>query len=63
MASSYLSDWTITAQGTSTNHYIKFFPRRWIDITGRNVKEVWNAALRSVIGLVLQRPSLSQVSQ
>ena len=37
------------------------FPRRWLDIYGRKLKEVWEAAVRAVLGLVLLRPGISQV--
>ncbi|KAI0768599.1 hypothetical protein BD413DRAFT_563329 [Trametes elegans] len=36
------------------------FPRRWLDIYGRKLPEVWDAALRAVLGLVLLRPGISQ---
>ncbi|KAI0670210.1 hypothetical protein C8Q78DRAFT_1039662 [Trametes maxima] len=36
------------------------FPRRWLDIYGRKLREVWDAALRAVMGLILLRPGISQ---
>ncbi|KAI0823034.1 hypothetical protein BC628DRAFT_1365542 [Trametes gibbosa] len=36
------------------------FPRRWLDIRGRKLREVWDAALRAVVGLVLLRPGISE---
>lgn len=37
------------------------FPRRWFDIKGNRITEVWEAALRSVVGLVHLRPGISHV--
>lgn len=39
------------------------FPRRWLDIYGRKLHEVWEAALRAAVALVLLRPGISQVRQ
>ncbi|EIW64510.1 uncharacterized protein TRAVEDRAFT_139409 [Trametes versicolor FP-101664 SS1] len=36
------------------------FPRRWLDIYGRKLHEVWEAALRAAVALVLLRPGISQ---
>ncbi|KAI0651544.1 hypothetical protein C8Q79DRAFT_933943 [Trametes meyenii] len=36
------------------------FPRRWLDIYGRKLREVWDTALRAVMGLILLRPGISQ---
>ncbi|KAH9912240.1 uncharacterized protein BXZ73DRAFT_107525 [Epithele typhae] len=36
------------------------FPRRWLDIRGWKLTEVWDAALRAVLALVLLRPGISQ---
>ena len=37
------------------------FPRRWLDIYGRKLQDVWETALRAVLGFVLLRPGISQV--
>ncbi|TBU34929.1 hypothetical protein BD311DRAFT_828299 [Dichomitus squalens] len=37
------------------------FPRRWLDIYGRKLHDVWESALRAVLGLVLLHPGISQV--
>ena len=37
------------------------FPRRWLDIYGRKLDEMWEAALRAVVGQILLRPGISQV--
>lgn len=38
------------------------FPRRWLDIRGVKVPDFWQAALRAVMGLVVFRPGIPQVS-
>ncbi len=40
---------------------VKIFPRRWLDIAGNRVREVWDAAVRSVTALVHSRPGMCQV--
>jgi oxalate---CoA ligase len=37
-------------------------PLRWIDMQGNEIKDVWEAACRAVIGLVMMRPGISEVS-
>ena len=37
-------------------------PRRWLDIYGRKLLDVWEAAMRAVVGAILLRPGISQVS-
>lgn len=61
--------WTVTVYNTesadspgSAERKSMIFPRRWLDIYGRKLSEVWEAALRAVLGLVLLRPGISQVS-
>lgn len=41
---------------------INAFPRRWLDIRGVKVPDFWQAALRAVMGLIIFRPGISQVS-
>ena len=54
--------WTVTVSDVQ-NAIRKslIFPRRWLDLHGRKLEQVWEAALRSVLGLVLLRPGMSQV--
>ncbi|KAI0662526.1 hypothetical protein C8Q70DRAFT_908850 [Cubamyces menziesii] len=35
-------------------------PRRWLDIYGRKLLDVWEAAMRAVVGAILLRPGISQ---
>jgi oxalate---CoA ligase len=41
---------------------INVLPRRWLDLRGIKVRETWRAALRAVIGTIVFRPGISQVS-
>ena len=43
------------------NPTLMIFPRRWLDVYGRKLDEVWEAALRAFLGLVLLHPGISQV--
>lgn len=57
--------WTVTVVGYDPQNAERtqmIFPRRWLDIYGRKLDDGWEAALRSVLGLVLLRPGISQVS-
>ena len=51
--------WTVTV---SEEPRINVVPRRWLDSTGVKVQDTWRAALRAVIGIIVFRPGISQVS-
>lgn len=38
----------------------RVFPRRWIDIRGDRIPNLWAAALRAVLGTLVFRPGISQ---
>ena len=38
-------------------------PRRWIDIDGSQVSEVWEAGLRAFVGMIASRPGITQVCE
>ncbi|TFK57634.1 hypothetical protein OE88DRAFT_1620407 [Heliocybe sulcata] len=57
VSSAHIRQWTVV---TSENPLAKTFPRRWLDISGKRVKEVWEAALRAVMGVVIFRPGIPQ---
>lgn len=59
VSSAYAHHWTVTV---SEDPPTKLFPRRWLDISGTKVSEVWDAALRAVMGQIVFRPGISQVS-
>jgi hypothetical protein len=50
--------WTVTV---SEEPRINVFPRRWLDVRGAKVREIWRAAMRAVIGILVFRPGISQV--
>ena len=54
----FIKYWSITI---SENPLRRVFPRRWLDTEGRKIAEFWEAALRSVLGLIVFRPGISQV--
>ncbi len=70
VASACIRKWTVTISDSqeeepeSTSEPLQksmIFPRRWLDIYGRKLAEMWESALRAVLGLVLLHPGVSQV--
>jgi hypothetical protein len=59
VASSYLRAWTVQI---SAEPMMRIFPRRWIDMTGSKVMDLWEAATRAVMGVLVFHPGLTQVS-
>ncbi|RPD63262.1 hypothetical protein L227DRAFT_544094 [Lentinus tigrinus ALCF2SS1-6] len=54
--------WSVTvSDAQNSDRKSLIFPRRWLDIFGRKLEVVWEAAMRSALGLVLLRPGISQV--
>jgi len=39
---------------------MRTFPRRWLDLAGKTVPDVWESALKAVVGVVAFRPGVSQ---
>lgn len=60
VSSHYLSAWTVVVSEPQ-RALTRVYPRRWVDISGERIPEVWNAALRAVTSVVLQRPGICQV--
>lgn len=58
VSAAYAGSWTVAL---SQSPVFRIFPRRWLDIFGKKVLDVWEAALRAVIGAIVSRPGLSQV--
>lgn|SRR5580698_7382854 len=56
--SAFLEKWTVIV---SECPLTKLHPRRWYDIDGRRIPSCWEAALRSVMGVVIFRPGITQV--
>ncbi|OBZ79916.1 Transcription factor tau subunit sfc3 [Grifola frondosa] len=59
VSAAHIRPWTVmVSEPEGAKNMI--FPRRWLDITGRKMGDVWDAALRAVIGVILLRPGVSQ---
>ncbi|KAJ3559601.1 hypothetical protein NM688_g245 [Phlebia brevispora] len=59
VSSYHVALWSVVVAENNT-HCTRILPRRWLDIDGRNMSEVWDAARRAVIGIVLFHPGISQ---
>jgi hypothetical protein len=59
VSSSHLREWTVTI---SESPRTMIFPRRWFDISGSKIVDVWEAALKAAVGVIKFRPGVSQVS-
>ncbi|TDL28869.1 hypothetical protein BD410DRAFT_738661 [Rickenella mellea] len=59
VSSHYISAWTVVVSEPE-RALTRVYPRRWVDISGERIPEVWNAALRAVTSVVLQRPGVCQ---
>lgn len=55
----HVGPWTVQ---THTEHMNKIFPRRWKDIRGGTIDEVWDAGCRAVMGILFMRPGIALVS-
>lgn len=60
ISAAHIRPWTVCPSGTGGRN-VMLFPRRWIDITGKKISDVWEAALRAVLGIIVLRPGVSQV--
>ena len=59
VCSSQSAPWTVMV---NEEPRINELPRRWLNLSGEKVREMWRAALRAVIGTIVFRPGISQVS-
>ncbi|KAI0786110.1 hypothetical protein C8Q75DRAFT_304194 [Abortiporus biennis] len=58
VSSNYASKWSVAlSSGTESKRVV---PKRWYDIHGRQIGEVWEAALRAVMSIILYKPGVSQ---
>ena len=55
----HIQDWTVLLPG-SPLHLV--FPRRWLNIKGEIMEDIWAAGLRAVVGVLVNRPGIPQVS-
>lgn len=59
VSSAYLNAWAVTI---SENPATRIFPRRWLDIAGLKITDIWEAGLKATIGVIVFRPGISQVT-
>ncbi|KAK0465216.1 uncharacterized protein EV420DRAFT_1759926 [Desarmillaria tabescens] len=57
VSAAHIKTWTVTLP---SEILLNIFPRRWIDVRGTKLVEVWEAALRAAIGVIIFRPGISQ---
>ncbi|KAK0208398.1 hypothetical protein DFS33DRAFT_1303084 [Desarmillaria ectypa] len=57
VSAAHIKTWTVTLL---SEILLNIFPRRWIDVSGVKLVEVWEAALRAAIGVIVFRPGISQ---
>ncbi|KZT22146.1 hypothetical protein NEOLEDRAFT_1138493 [Neolentinus lepideus HHB14362 ss-1] len=57
VSSTQIRHWTVVI---SEDPLVRTFPRRWLDIFGKRVKKIWEAALRAVMSVVILRPGIPQ---
>ncbi|CCA73407.1 hypothetical protein PIIN_07361 [Serendipita indica DSM 11827] len=67
ISSHYLSSYAVwlseeTTEAVQFNTKRLVMPRRWIDLRGRMVISTWKSCVRAVVGLILLRPLVDQVS-
>lgn len=60
VSSQYAGAWSVVIE-QDEQKCVRVFPRRWLDITGRVMSEVWTAACRAVVGTIVFHPNISQV--
>ncbi|KZV74696.1 hypothetical protein PENSPDRAFT_741986 [Peniophora sp. CONT] len=57
VAARHIRPWTVTV---SFEPLSRILPRRWLDIGGRRIPDVYEAAQRAVMSTILLRPGISQ---
>ena len=57
VSSTYLQTWSLIVPTSE----VMVKPRRWSDIRGSQVPEIWEAGLRAVVGAIVSRPAITQV--
>ncbi|CUA70965.1 Titin [Rhizoctonia solani] len=66
VSAQYLGDWTVEAAsraGETNQNESKFiFPRRWLDIYGNMLEDVWTMVIRTVMGAFIYRPCMNQLA-
>jgi oxalate---CoA ligase len=55
----HIRDWTVLLPASPPQ---LMFPRRWLNIKGELMEDVWVAGLRAVVGVLVIRPGIPQVA-
>jgi oxalate---CoA ligase len=58
VSSCHLAKWTLTI---SDSPLTRIFAKRWLDITGTKISDIWESAVRAVVNSIVFRPGISQV--
>jgi hypothetical protein len=53
-----MSNWTAKIPGST---HKRMLPRRWLDVTGNIISDVWRAAQQAVIGNIFFRAGVTTV--
>ncbi|EUC63046.1 B-block-binding subunit of tfiiic protein [Rhizoctonia solani AG-3 Rhs1AP] len=66
VSAQYLSDWAVEAASgneEATQTESKFiFPRRWLDIYGNMLEDIWTMSIRAVTGAFMYRPCMNELA-
>ncbi|CAE6468822.1 unnamed protein product [Rhizoctonia solani] len=64
VSAQYLSDWVVEVglgnEEPSQTESKLIFPRRWLDIYGNMLDDIWTMAVRTMIGAFIYRPCMSE---
>lgn len=60
VSSQYVDEWSVVLTQDDAS-CARAFPRRWLDIHGRKMSDVWDAACKAAVSIVLLHPAISQV--
>ncbi|GJE87719.1 hypothetical protein PsYK624_038020 [Phanerochaete sordida] len=59
VSSQYLGAWSVVTDVDDAK-CVRLLPRRWLDISGQVIAEVWAAARKAVMAIVIFHPGISQ---
>jgi oxalate---CoA ligase len=60
VSSQHLSSWAVVTEQDDAR-CVRVLPRRWLDIDGRVMSEVWHAGCKAAMGITVFHPGISQV--
>ena len=59
VSTSHIRHWTAIV---SEEPALRVLPRRWVDIRGERIADIWDAGLKAVMGTLIFRPGITLVS-